>query len=111
MDARILGVICKTKTPPKRGLQVAFAITAQCQNKASRMMMGIGIPSSHNKIPLPMRSSWKIRDGNVGNEKLVPTRHVTKASPLAERLHDLVVQRLHQVRDHRAVAGLDERLQ
>lgn len=27
---------------------------AQCQKSSSRMMIGIGIPNSHNRMPLPI---------------------------------------------------------
>ena len=42
----------ESKTPP--GFRSA-GLMSQCQNSSSRMMIGIGIPSNHNRIPLPIR--------------------------------------------------------
>jgi hypothetical protein len=39
----------------------ALCHIGQCQNRASKMMIGIGTPNSHNRIARPMSSSFTSR--------------------------------------------------
>jgi hypothetical protein len=46
----------------------------QCQNSSNRMMIGIGMPSSHNRIPLPMTQPLFGFGGDTTGRALIRSR-------------------------------------